>query len=256
MKRRDFIAKGSMAAVATAMIPSFISCSGESDAKKVEEIDSSATQTPELVFTPFVLPELPFAHNALEPFIDTQTMEIHHGKHHAGYVTKLNTALENHPLKGKELTAIFAELKDEDGDIGVRNNGGGHYNHSLFWNILAPKATELPTGKLAEAIKTDLTSFEKFKETFSNAAATQFGSGWAWLCVDKEGKLFVTSTPNQDNPLMTNLVEKTGTPILGIDVWEHAYYLHYQNKRKEYIGNFFKIINWDKVSANYEAALA
>ena len=197
------------------------------------------------------LPELPYAKDALEPYIDAQTMGIHHGKHHAGYVKKLNAALEGHALAGKSLEEIVKSVTDAD--TGVRNNGGGHFNHSLFWKIMKPGEATAPTGVLADAINSTFESMDKFKEAFAKAGATRFGSGWAWLSVDKDGKLFVSSTPNQDNPLMSNLVEQAGTPILGLDVWEHAYYLKYQNLRKEYINNFFNLINWEAVAGNYAA---
>ncbi len=197
----------------------------------------------------FELPDLPYAHNALEPNIDAKTMEIHHGKHHGGYVSKLNAAIEGTPMAGKSLD----DLVKNHSDVGaVRNNGGGHWNHSLFWTIMSPNGGGTPSGELASAIDSAFGSFDKFKEAFSNAAATRFGSGWAWLCVEG-GKLNVCSTPNQDNPLMPD-AGCGGTPILGLDVWEHAYYLNYQNKRPDYISAFFNVINWDEVSKLYSAA--
>ncbi|MDX1684331.1 MAG: superoxide dismutase [Saprospiraceae bacterium] len=198
----------------------------------------------------FTLPELPYDHNALEPYIDKQTMMIHHGKHHAGYVRKLNKALEGQDVSGQSLKDILSSV--EGSNAGVRNNGGGHYNHSLFWEVMSPGGGEGPTGNLKDALDSTFNSFDGFKEKFSNAAASRFGSGWAWLSVDGDGKLFVSSTPNQDNPLMP-FAEQKGTPILGIDVWEHAYYLKYQNERTKYIANFFNIINWETVAANYAA---
>ncbi|MCL4113183.1 UNVERIFIED_CONTAM: hypothetical protein GTU68_051200 [Idotea baltica] len=178
-------------------------------------------------------------------------MGIHHGKHHAGYVKKLNAALEGHAMAGKDLATIVSSVQDQDGDIGLRNNGGGHYNHSLFWKVMHQGGGTAPSGELAEAINSTFTSYDAFKTEFANAAATQFGSGWAWLSKDSNGKLFVSSTPNQDNPMMANLVDQSGTPILGLDVWEHAYYLKYQNKRKEYIDNFFNVVNWEEVAKNF-----
>ncbi|NNK80151.1 MAG: superoxide dismutase [Flavobacteriales bacterium] len=201
----------------------------------------------------FELPVLPYSYEALEPMIDVQTMTIHHSKHHAGYVKKLNAALSEHSLAGEDLKSILSAVKDEDGDIGVRNNGGGHFNHSLFWEVMKPGGGDAPQGPLADAIKSHFSSIDGFKDEFGKAAASVFGSGWAWLCVSDNDELFVTSTPNQDNPLMKNVVEKVGRPILGIDVWEHAYYLKYQNRRKEYIGNFMELINWDVVSSNLKA---
>ena len=202
---------------------------------------------------PHTLPDLPYAFNALEPHIDAKTMEIHHGKHHAGYVAKLNGAIEGTDLADKSIEELLTNLKSvpEDKRGAVRNNGGGHYNHSLFWQILSP-AGGAPSGDLAAAIDKAFGSVEGFKEKFSNAAATRFGSGWAWLCV-KDGGLCVCSTPNQDNPIM-DIAECSGAPILGLDVWEHAYYLNYQNRRPDYIAAFFNVINWDKVGELYAAA--
>ena len=197
----------------------------------------------------FELPALPYATNALEPHIDAKTMEIHHGKHHAGYVTKLNGAVEGTDMAGKSLEDL---LKNNSDNNAVRNNGGGHYNHTLFWSIMSPKGGGEPSGALADAIKAAYGSFEKFKEEFSNAAATRFGSGWAWLCVQTGGKVEVCSSANQDNPIMPK-VGCGGTPILGLDVWEHAYYLNYQNRRPDYIDAFFNVINWEEVSKRFEA---
>lgn len=196
----------------------------------------------------FELPALPYASNALEPHIDAKTMEIHHGKHHQAYVSKLNDALE-----GKEAGSIEDICKNVSSyGPAVRNNGGGHFNHSLFWTVIGPDAGGAPSGELAEAINAAFGSFDGFKEKFSNAAATRFGSGWAWLIV-KDGKLEVTSTPNQDNPLM-DVAEVQGEPILGLDVWEHAYYLNYQNRRPDYIAAFFNVINWNAVAERYSQA--
>jgi len=199
----------------------------------------------------FELPALPYAHNALEPHIDQQTMEIHHGKHHAGYTSKLNAAIEGSDLANQSIEEILANVSQHGG--GVRNNGGGFYNHRLFWNIMGPNGGGNPSGDLAADIDASFGSFENFKDAFANAAATQFGSGWAWLIVNGDGKLEVTSTANQDNPLM-DIADVKGTPILGLDVWEHAYYLKYQNRRPDYIEAFFNVINWDAVNANYAAA--
>lgn len=198
----------------------------------------------------FTLPPLPYAHDALEPYIDTLTMQIHHGKHHQAYVDNLNKAIAGTPNEGKSL----AELVAGAGKISaaVRNNGGGHWNHSFFWESLAKNAGGSPSGKLAEAINAAFGSFDAFKEKFNAAGATRFGSGWAWLIV-KDGKLEVTSTPNQDNPLM-DVAEVKGTPLLGVDVWEHAYYLKYQNRRAEYLGAFWNVVNWKKVEERFAAA--
>lgn len=198
------------------------------------------------------LPALPYATNALEPHIDQATMEIHHGRHHNAYVTNLNKALESAPeLADKSIEALIADLNAVPESIrtAVRNNGGGHANHSLFWTTIAPNAGGAPTGALAQAIESELGGFEKFKETFAAAAATRFGSGWAWLAVSKDGKLKVYSLPNQDSPIFEG-----DTPILGLDVWEHAYYLNYQNKRPDYIAAFWNIVDWNKVGALYDAA--
>ncbi len=198
----------------------------------------------------FELPNLPYAYDALEPHIDARTMEIHHTKHHNGYTSKLNTAIEGTNLDGKSIEDILINL--DMNNTAVRNNGGGFYNHSLFWTILSPNGGGEPSGDLAKAIGDAFGSFDAFKEKFSDAAGSRFGSGWAWLCVHKGGKVEICSTPNQDTPIMPG-VGCGGHPILGLDVWEHAYYLNYQNKRPEYINAFFNIINWDEVSKLYEA---
>lgn len=198
----------------------------------------------------FELPALPYDYNALEPHIDARTMEIHHGKHHAGYTSKLNAALEGVDLQGRGIEDILRNIGDYSG--AVRNNGGGYYNHSLFWNVMSPNGGGEASGELADAINSSFGSFEQMKEAFINAANTRFGSGWAWLCVKGDG-LEVCSSANQDNPLMPG-VGCGGTPILGLDVWEHAYYLNYQNRRPDYTAAFFNVVNWDQVAANYAAA--
>ena len=198
----------------------------------------------------FELPNLPYPHDALEPHIDSRTMEIHHGKHHAGYTSKLNAAISGTELEGKSIEEI---LTSGTLSVGIRNNGGGFYNHCMFWEVMSPNGGGTPTGALASAIDAAFGSLDGFKEAFSNAAASRFGSGWAWLCV-KDGKLEVCSTANQDNPIMKS-VGCSGTPIMGIDVWEHAYYLNYQNRRPDYINAFFKVVNWDKVAQNFSEAL-
>lgn len=202
----------------------------------------------ELSFDP-----LPYAYDALEPYIDAQTMEVHYERHHRGYFNKLVEAVKGTSYAGKSLEDILAGA--DRLPAAVRNNAGGHYNHTLFWTVLSPQGGGLPQGLLAEKLKTDFGSFEKFQEIFNQAALSRFGSGWAWLCVAKDGSLFVTSTPNQDNPLMAD-VEKTGIPILGLDVWEHAYYLQYQNQRSQYIDAFWHVVNWPEVTARLEKALA
>ena len=198
----------------------------------------------------FELPQLSYAYDALEPHIDARTMEIHHGKHHNGYTTNLNNAVAGTELEGKSIEDILTTLDLDNG--AVRNNGGGFYNHSLFWSTMGATAGGAPTGALATAIDTAFGSFDAFKEAFSKAAATRFGSGWAWLCVHKGGKVEVCSTPNQDNPLMPG-IGCGGHPILGLDVWEHAYYLNYQNRRPDYINAFFNVVDWNAVSALYAA---
>jgi len=200
----------------------------------------------------FELPALPYATNALEPHIDARTMEIHHTKHHQAYVTNLNNAIAGSETEKLSIEEICKNISKYP--VAVRNNGGGHFNHTLFWNIMAPNAGGLPTGDLAAAIDKYFGNFEEFKKQFANAGATRFGSGWAWLCVKEDKSLCVCSTPNQDNPLM-DIAECKGTPILGMDVWEHAYYLHYQNRRPDYISAFFNVINWNKVAELYKKAL-
>lgn len=202
---------------------------------------------------PYQLPALPYAYDALEPHIDAKTMEIHHSKHHNAYVTNLNAALEGHAdLSAKPICELCSNILEVPEAIrgAVRNNGGGHLNHSMFWDILTPGGSKTPTGEVAKKLESDLGGLDKFKEAFTKAALTRFGSGWAWLG-EKDGKLVVTSTPNQDNPIMKGVAETPCKPILGIDVWEHAYYLKYQNRRADYIAGFFNAINWDKVSEFY-----
>ena len=200
----------------------------------------------------FELPDLPYSFDALAPHIDAKTMEIHHDKHHGGYVKKLNAAVEGSPHADMSIEDLMKEVGSSTA-AGVRNNGGGHYNHSLFWKVLSPDGGGQPSGELASAIDSAFGSYDAFKEKFADAAGTRFGSGWAWLIVDDSGSLKITSTPNQDNPLM-DVAETKGTPILGLDVWEHAYYLNYQNKRPEYVSAFWNVVNWDQVNKNYEAA--
>lgn len=237
MDRRKFIYAAGLTALATT-----INLNGT--------IINSTKKRSKDTMAKFELPKLPYAFDALEPYIDARTMEIHHGKHHNGYVTNLNNAVSGTDMEGKSLNELLEKVSNYP--TAVRNNGGGHYNHSLFWTIMGPNTGGNPSGELAEAINSAFGSFDKFKEVFSNAAATRFGSGWAWLIVN-DGKLQVTSTPNQDNPLM-DVAEVKGTPILGIDVWEHAYYLHYQNRRPDYISAFYNVINWDAVAKNYSEA--
>ena len=194
----------------------------------------------------FELPQLPYAYDALEPHIDARTMEIHHSKHHQAYITNLNNAIAGTELEGKSLEELMNVCKD---NTPVRNNGGGHWNHTFFWSILSPNGGGEPTGKIGEAIEKTFGSYESFKVEFTKAATTRFGSGWAWLCLHADGSLEICSTPNQDNPMMPGLGYCGGQPILGLDVWEHAYYLHYQNRRPDYISAFFNLINWEKVNS-------
>lgn len=207
----------------------------------------------------FQLPELPYAYDALEPHIDARTMEIHHTKHHQAYINKANAALEGTALADKSICELVSNLNDVPENIrgAIRNNGGGHANHSLFWKVMGPGGGGQPSGELGAAIDKDLGGFDKFQEAFSKAAATRFGSGWAWLCV-KEGKLHVCSTANQDNPAMASSIGAAagcgGRPILGIDVWEHAYYLNYQNRRPDYVTAFFNVVNWGEVTRRYSEA--
>jgi Fe-Mn family superoxide dismutase len=201
---------------------------------------------------PFTLPSLPYSFDALEPHIDARTMEIHHGKHHAGYTSKLNDAIKNTTLENKSIEEILSGVSQHG--AAVRNNGGGFYNHCLFWEIMSPNGAGEPGGSLGNAIDHRFGSFNDFKDAFSKAAATQFGSGWAWLIVDGAGHLAVVNTPNQDNPLM-DVTNVKGTPILGLDVWEHAYYLNYQNRRPDYIEAFYNIINWNEVARRYSEAM-
>lgn len=209
---------------------------------------AAATLMPEMVFSApaeFTLPKLPYATDALEPFIDRQTMELHHGKHHSGYVQKLNEALSAKPAANLPLIDLMLRMKGQPD--AVRNNGGGHFNHSQFWMMMRPaKEGNLPVGEIASRIESTFGGFDNFKSKFKEAAMGRFGSGWAWLCTGKDGKLFITSTPNQDNPLMNLDGIQNGQPVLGIDVWEHAYYLRYQNRRAEYVDAFWNIVNWDE----------
>jgi Fe-Mn family superoxide dismutase len=198
----------------------------------------------------FELPSLDYAHDALEPHIDARTMEIHHGKHHAGYTNNLNTAVEGTTLAGQSIEAILKGLDMNNGAL--RNNGGGYYNHNLFWKVMSPNGGGAPSGALGAAVDDAFGSFDAFKEAFSKAAATRFGSGWVWLCVHPGGKVEVCSTPNQDNPLMPG-IGCAGTPILALDVWEHAYYLNYQNRRPDYISAFWNVVNWAEVTKRFES---
>lgn len=199
----------------------------------------------------FETPDLPYPYDALEPNIDKDTMTLHHDKHHATYTKKLNAAIEGTDAENKEIEEILRNVSKYGN--GVRNNGGGHYNHSLFWRMMSPDGGGIPSGDLADGINSSFDSFDNFKEEFKNTATGHFGSGWAWLCVGKDGKLFVMSTPNQDNPIM-DVVDTNGIPILGLDMWEHAFYLKYQNRKPEYVDAFWNVVNWDEVERLYKEA--
>ena len=206
----------------------------------------------------YTLPKLDYAYDALEPHIDARTMEIHHSKHHNAYITKVNDAIEGSDFADKDVNDLITDLSVIPEAIrgAVRNNGGGHANHSLFWKVISPNGGGEPEGALAAAIGSELGGFTAFKEAFKQAATTRFGSGWAWLIVKADGKLAVTSTPNQDNPLMQGIADVEGTPVIGLDVWEHAYYLKYQNKRPDYIDAFWNVVDWNAAEANYKKAQA
>lgn len=247
MTRKEFLQTSAAAAAGALLVPQTVFGQATENAP-IQEISALAS--------PFVLAPLPYAFKALEPAIDAQTMEIHHDKHHAAYITNLNTALANSPLRDKRLGEILAAVSAQD--TAIRNHAGGHWNHSLFWALMQPegKTATKPQGALAAAIEKELGGWDACKAKFAEAAKTRFGSGWAWLSVGADKKLFISSTPNQDNPLMKNLVEGVGTPILGLDVWEHAYYLKYQNRRADYIEAFFNVLNWSVVEKNYAAAIS
>ncbi|MEZ5047285.1 MAG: superoxide dismutase [Chitinophagaceae bacterium] len=237
MKRREFITNTALATLGTSLL--FSPLSGFSLASNDE----------------FKLPDFLYPYDALEPFIDKKTMQTHYEKHHAGYVKNLNAALQTSHLKGKSLLNILSTLENTESDLALRNNGGGHYNHTQFWETMTPGGSPKPSMDFLAAIIKDFNSFDQFSRLFIEKATKHFGSGWAWLCLHENKKLFISSTPNQDNPLMRGIVSEFGIPLLGIDVWEHAYYLQYQNKRSEYIVNFMKLINWDIISKRYTAAL-
>ncbi len=255
MKKREFLKNAGIIGAGIVLSP--IMACGPKKMVSLTTITDVKT-SPEVTAMPitnFVLPELGFATNALEPAIDALTMEIHHGKHHAGYVQNINKVLDGKPFNTSAFSLEEICKSVTDKDTAVRNNGGGHWNHSMFWKWITPGGSKAMDGSLMKAIVATFGSFEEFQKQFIESAKTRFGSGWTWLSVDAEKKLFISSTPNQDNPLMQNLVEKSGTPILGIDVWEHAYYLHYQNRRPDYITAFMGIVNWDVVGKFYLKAV-
>ena len=245
LTRRQFINRGISSMAIVSLMPSLLR--------------NTANAETGIVTLRAVLHDLPYSYGALEPYIDGRTMQIHHDLHHAGYIRKLNAALEKWmDCPFDTLESVFGGMDAVPEDIvtSIRNNGGGTWNHSLFWECLSPETGQQPGEALLAAINTSFGSFDAMKDMFSDAAATRFGSGWAWLCVDKQAGLFVSSTPNQDNPMMSSLVERWGVPILGLDVWEHAYYLHYQNRRKDYIDAFWNIVNWKAVDERYRKAIA
>ena len=247
MKRRSFIKNVPLIASASAAV---IGCTPKVTQKATE--NSLSNNKNNKTIMAFELPALAYAPAALEPHVDAKTMEIHHDKHHAAYVSNLNNAVAAEAsAQGKSLEELMANISKLP--MAIRNNGGGHWNHSMFWQIMPPNAGGAPTGDIAAAINSTFGSFENLKKEFSQAAMTRFGSGWAWLSVDASKKLIVSSTPNQDNPLM-DIADKKGTPVLGLDVWEHAYYLHYQNRRADYVGAFFNVVNWNEVNRRFKAA--
>jgi Fe-Mn family superoxide dismutase len=252
MEKRTFLKTGFLLSFGAFAAPYLQSCSSTTAtgmrSRKAPDITRTRSEA-------FKLPPLPYEPAALEPHIDRQTMEIHHGRHHQAYVNNLNDAVQNTAYAKYELDDLLMRVTGTDADRKIRNNAGGHWNHSLFWQILAPKGGGQPSGALASAINTAFGSYAKFQEQFTNAAKNVFGSGWAWLSVGADRKLFVSSTPNQDNPLMWQIVGQTGTPILGLDVWEHAYYLKYQNKRPDYVTAFYNVINWEEVARRYDMAM-
>ena len=258
MEKRTFLKSGLLLSATAAFLPLIEACNSASKSAKTTDVPPVAPVIPPPKSRrsgPFTLPALAYETGALEPNIDKMTMEIHHGKHHNAYVTNLNDAVKETVYADYELEDIVARITGADADKKIRNNAGGHWNHGFFWGIMAPGGGGSPQGALSSAINGTFGSYDKFKEQFGNAAKGVFGSGWAWLCVGADKKLFIASTPNQDNPLMRQIVKQTGTPILGLDVWEHAYYLKYQNKRPDYITAFYNVINWKEVAMRYEKAM-
>ncbi len=255
MEKRTFLKTGLLLSIGAAVAPLIQACktgkNGSNGQKGVMTIPPPKLRRT----TPFTLPALPYAANALEPHIDKLTMEIHHDKHHQGYVNKLNTAVEGTVYAQYELDDIVARVTTAEAEKNVRNNAGGHWNHTFFWESMTPGGSEAPSGQLASGINAAFGSFDKFKTEFTAASSSVFGSGWAWLCVGKDKGLFLTTSPNQDNPMMLQIAAKPGTPILGLDVWEHAYYLKHQNKRGDYISSFFNVVNWKVVAERFDKAM-
>lgn len=255
MEKRTFLKTGFFLGIAAATT-SFLDACKSAATGGATEAAAPVIPPPKLRrTTPFELPKLAYETAALEPHIDKMTMEIHHDRHHQGYVNNLNDAVKNTVYADYELYDIVARIGTGDADKKIRNNAGGHWNHTFFWETLSPDGGGAPSGQLASAIDAQFGSYDKFKEQFSTAAKSVFGSGWAWLCVGKDKGLFITTTPNQDNPLMLSVVKQNGTPIIGIDVWEHAYYLKYQNKRLDYITAFYNVVNWKEAALRYEKAM-
>lgn len=255
MQKREFLKTGLLFGIAAAATSLLDACK---PGAKAASASAPAPPTPAPLpapksrrTDPFTLPKLPYDTAALEPHLDKMTMEIHHGRHHNAYITNLNDGVKGTVYADYELADIIARISTSDADKKIRNNAGGHWNHTFFWESMAPGAGGVPTGALATAMDGAFGGYDKFKEQFSTAAKGVFGSGWAWLCMGADKKLFISSTPNQDNPLMLNVVKQTGTPLLGLDVWEHAYYLKFQNKRPDYIAAFFNVIDWKKVGERY-----
>ncbi|MEN8228948.1 MAG: superoxide dismutase [Bacteroidota bacterium] len=251
MNKREFLKSSAIIGAGTLIVPSVASSCMNSSAANGATASLVATGDD----GKFVQPELGYAFDALEPHIDAMTMELHYGKHHAGYTRKFNAALEHEDFHSTDLYNLFASVSQYGSNSGIRNNGGGYFNHNLYWKFMSPEGGGEPTGKLADAIAKTFGSFDQFKELFSATAASHFGSGWGWLILDGEGVLQVTSTPNQDNPLM-DVVDVQGAPLLTIDVWEHAYYLNYQNMRKSYVDAFWNVIDWNFVGSLYEEAVS
>jgi len=253
MEKRTFLKTGLLLTIGAAVAPLIQACQ---PGKKANGNKTMTIPPPKLRrTTPFTLSALPYPAAALEPHIDKQTMEIHHGKHHQGYVNNLNDAVQGTVYAEYELDDIIARITTADADKKIRNNAGGHWNHAFFWQSMTPGGNPLQEGRLATAINATFGSFDKFKTEFSDAAKSVFGSGWAWLCVGKDKGLFITTSPNQDNPLMLQVAPKVGTPILGLDVWEHAYYLKHQNKRPDYVAAFFNVVNWNEVALRFDKAM-
>jgi Fe-Mn family superoxide dismutase len=245
MKKREFLKTSAVLSAGLFISPLFSACD---DSRTTTDTSDDASNEPgkQLLVQ---LPELNYAYDALEPYIDAKTMEIHHSKHHAGYTKKFKAALEASSLENTSIETLFHNLGEDASDLSLRNNGGGYYNHALFWESIGPNKGGQPTGKIKQSIEQSFGSFDNFAANFKDAAAKRFGSGWAWLIQNDKGSLQVVDTPNQDNPLMQQLVETNGQPILGLDVWEHAYYLKYQNRRKEYINAFFNLIDWERINS-------